>query len=183
MDSENRTALSGDEADEADKEEDEKWRIERLEREKWMQGNIIGIICYQKFIKDELLQNLVFNLRSPHERQKNTALILFLIPESESKEGEKVHDVCANPNESQFFSVASKVMKKLDSKPKSGEANKSTSFPTATTSKVFKSPKAKLPLQLVVSLKFILLYLSIIFILLFSVLMDSSIRPKKLCSF
>ncbi len=43
MDSENRTALSGDEADEADKEEDEKWRIERLEREKWMQGNNIGI--------------------------------------------------------------------------------------------------------------------------------------------
>jgi hypothetical protein len=43
--------------------------------------------------------------------------------------------------------VASKVLKKLDSKPKAGEANKTIS----TTAKIFKSPKAKLPLQIVVS--------------------------------
>ena len=42
MDSENRTALSGDEADEAHEQEDEKWRVERLEREKWIQGKTLS---------------------------------------------------------------------------------------------------------------------------------------------
>jgi len=36
-DVENRLTLSGGEEDEAE-EKDEKWRVERLEREKWMQG-------------------------------------------------------------------------------------------------------------------------------------------------
>ena len=43
MDSENRTAQSGDEADEVHEQEDEKWRVERLEREKWMQGKTLAI--------------------------------------------------------------------------------------------------------------------------------------------
>jgi hypothetical protein len=69
--------------------------------------------------------------------------------ESESTKGDKVNDVCANNDDSQFFNVASKVMKKLDSKPKSIEAKVTTSV--AGASKAFKSPKAKLPLQILVS--------------------------------
>ena len=77
-------------------------------------------------------------------------LNLNLKTESESTKGEKVNDVCANNDDSQFFNVASKVMKKLDSKPKSIEAKATTS--AAGTSKAFKSPKSKLPLQILVSL-------------------------------
>ena len=75
---------------------------------------------------------------------------VFSIAESEKSEGvDKTVDVeVENPDDSQFFNVASKVLKKFDSKPKTGDANKS--LPTATT-KVFKSPKAKMPLQIVVS--------------------------------
>lgn len=64
-----------------------------------------------------------------------------------SKEEDKVDadDEVENPDDSQFFNVASKVMKKLDSKPKK------TADSTKNSSKVFKSPKAKLPLQTVVS--------------------------------
>ncbi len=41
-DAEHRLTLSGGEEDEAEEKEDEKWRVERLEREKWMQGTNLG---------------------------------------------------------------------------------------------------------------------------------------------
>ena len=39
-DTENRLTLSGDEAEEDGDQQDEQWRVERLEREKWMQGTL-----------------------------------------------------------------------------------------------------------------------------------------------
>jgi len=45
-DGEHRLTLSGGEDDEAEEKEDEKWRVERLEREKWMQGerNLVDLM-------------------------------------------------------------------------------------------------------------------------------------------
>lgn len=73
------------------------------------------------------------------------------LAESEKVEGadQTSVDVVENHDDSQFFNLASKVLKKFDSKPKA-DANKTMPTTTTTSAKEFKSPKAKLPLQIVV---------------------------------
>ena len=125
----------GEDAVEGNAQLNEKWRLERLEREKWIKESEIV-----KYNKNKIHQDIVNDLSNDEDSDKD---------------------------DSQFFSLATKAMKKIHKKTHSSS---NTTVPKASssgggdtllaiandisehnsnTSKQFKSPKRKLPLQIV----------------------------------
>ena len=129
------------EVEEQTNELDEKRRLERLEREKWIQG---------------LFKYFFFSLFYHHKE------IEFFLTENEGKlhkkkiNGEDLpgrDEIEDDHEDSQFFKTASKAMSKLNMRRSiSVESTKQPSI------KEFKSPKAKIPLQIIVRSIFIPVY-------------------------
>ena len=118
------------EVEEQTNELDEKRRLERLEREKWIQGKI-KFLVQRKLNFDIFFGSLIENEGKLNKKKIN---------------GEDLHGKDEDDHEdSQFFKTASKAMSKLNMRRSiSVESTKQPSI------KEFKSPKAKIPLQIIV---------------------------------
>ena len=118
------------EVEEQTNELDEKRRLERLEREKWIQGKI-KFLVQRKLNFDIFFGSFIENEGKLNKKKIN---------------GEDLHGKDEDDHEdSQFFKTASKAMSKLNMRRSiSVESTKQPSI------KEFKSPKAKIPLQIIV---------------------------------
>ena len=118
------------EVEEQTNELDEKRRLERLEREKWIQGKI-KFLAQRKLNFDIFFGSFIENEGKLNKKKIN---------------GEDLHGKDEDDHEdSQFFKTASKAMSKLNMRRSiSVESTKQPSI------KEFKSPKAKIPLQIIV---------------------------------
>ena len=115
------------EAEEQTNEADEKRRLERLEREKWIQGKL-NFFLFWSF-------NFLIDFFLPTENENK-------LSKKKLSEAEELNE---DDEDSQFFKTASKAMSKLNMRRSiSVESTKQPSI------KEFKSPKAKIPLQIIV---------------------------------
>lgn len=129
------------EVEEQTNELDEKRRLERLEREKWIQGLFKYFFFSFFYHHKEIEFSLTENEGKLHKKKIN----------GEDLPGrDEIED---DHEDSQFFKTASKAMSKLNMRRSiSVESTKQPSI------KEFKSPKAKIPLQIIVRSIFIPVY-------------------------